>query len=221
MRTVLRLLIPLAITLALILPGCYTIVMHPSDEGGYRAQQTSDCVNCHGVYRDYPYGYYYSPYPSWWWDYSAYSSYYAYPWWWRHYDYPYLDGDYQYGGTSDNRGTKFDRHDTRSGPSPPPHSTGVGTFTPAWPGLSSPNQFDPNAAGGANTQSRPGSDTSDSGSESKEPSQGQSGGKPTRQSSGGQTAQPNDSGANQQQPADDKNTKKSRTEDRRGGGGGR
>jgi hypothetical protein len=78
--------------------------------------------------------------------------------------------------------------------------------------------------GASNTQSRPGTSTSDTGSESKNTSQGQSDGKGVRQTTGrapAQTAQPDDSGRGNQQPAEDDNTKKSRTRDRRGGGGGR
>jgi len=222
MRTVLRLLIPVAIILALALPGCYTVIMHPSDEGGYQARQTSDCGRCHGAFHEYPYGYYYSPYPSWWWNHDAYSSYYAYPWWWRYYDYPYLGDDYQYRGTSANRGAKFDRRDSRSGPVPPPHSIGGSNPDLIWPGISTPGEYD-RGQGGSNTQARPGSGTSNAGSESKDTSQGQSDSKGTRQSSGRaptQTVQPDNSGGNDQ-PAEDKNTKKSRTKPRRDGGGGR
>lgn len=121
MKRALYLLIPAAFMLAIMAPGCYTVVMHPSDEGGYHAEQTSDCVRCHTDYHEYPYGYYYSPYPSYWWDYSDYAYYYAYPWWWSYYDYPYLPGDYHYSGTSG--GTKFDRREGPREPAAPPYST--------------------------------------------------------------------------------------------------
>jgi hypothetical protein len=121
MKRALYLLIPLTFILVAIGPGCYTVLMHPSEEGGYHAQQTSDCTSCHTDYNDYPYGYYYSPYPSYWWDHSDYAYYYAYPWWWSYYDYPYADGNYEYGQNS-GHGTKFDRREGPREPAPPPYS---------------------------------------------------------------------------------------------------
>jgi len=126
MKRALYFLIPAAFILTILAPGCYTVVMHPSDEGGYHADQQSDCTRCHGDYHEYPYGYYYSPYPSYWWDHSDYAYYYAYPWWWSYYDYPYMTGDYNYGGASGG-GTKFDRREGQSEPAPPPYSRSKGT----------------------------------------------------------------------------------------------
>jgi len=122
MKRALYFLIPAAFILAIMAPGCYTVVMHPSDEGGFQADQTSDCTRCHGDYQEYPYGYYYAPYPSYWWEHSDYAYYYAYPWWWSYYDYPYLPGDYHYSGTSKS-GTKFDRREGPGEPAAPPYST--------------------------------------------------------------------------------------------------
>jgi hypothetical protein len=221
MRTALRFLIPLALALAVILPGCYTVVMHPSDEGGYRADQTSDCVRCHGSYHEYPYGYYYDPYPSWWWDYSNYGSYYAYPWWWRYYDYPYLDGDYSYdnSGTS-HRGTKFDRRETGSGPMPPPHSWGTGGYDqPVQPGINDQVQDISTGGQGTGAQSRPGTDSDESGSRTKDETVSTPDSKDSRQSTVRQPAPPpSDNSGNTTKPAETKDTKQTRTKSRDGGG---
>jgi hypothetical protein len=211
MRTTLRLIIPLALILAVIGPGCYTVVMHPSDEGGYRADQTSDCLRCHDSYHDYPYGYYYSPYPSWWWNYSNYSSYYAYPWWWRYYDYPYLDGGYHYsdGGGSAHRGTKFDRRGT--GPAPPPHSWSTWNDNqPSQPSII--DQTQDAVTGGQNqtSQGRPNVGTDDSGARTKDENAGTSDSKVIRQTTVRQAA-PQDNSTTTTKPAETKNTKKSRT----------
>jgi hypothetical protein len=224
MRKTLRLLLPAAVILALAAPGCYTVVMHPSDDDGYRASQTSDCVRCHSDYHQYPYGYYYSPYPSWWWTYPSYSSYYAYPWWWQYYDYPYLDGngyDYSSSGLSTHEGTKFDRHETRPGPVPPPHSlTGSGNDQWIYPGLPDVSgDFQP-GTGSSGTQTRPGQ-TGDTGPRTKDEGQGSTDSKDTRDAAGrpipksDPTVQP-DNTRQDNPPADstdkDKGKKKSRRE---------
>jgi hypothetical protein len=119
MKRTLRLLLPLTLLAAVMWPGCYTVLMHPTDDDGYRASQVSDCTRCHPDYGQYPYGHYYSPYPDYWWSYPRYGDYYANPWWWSYYDYP--AGNDEGGGMSSgedeaDRGTKFDR---REAPAPP------------------------------------------------------------------------------------------------------
>ena len=127
MKRVLRLLLPVTILTAVLLPGCYTVLMHPTDSDGYRASQVSDCTRCHSDYNAYPYGHYYSPYPRYWWDYPHYSGYYADPWWWSYYDYPYA-GDESAGGDDDaDSGTKFDRREASSPPTPPYVMPGLGS----------------------------------------------------------------------------------------------
>lgn len=119
MKRALRLLLPLAVLAAISWPGCYTVLMHPTDDDGYRASQVSDCTRCHANYNDYPYGHYYSPYPDYWWNYPHYSGYYADPWWWSYYDYPHAGRDAGGGDTDADRGTKFDRREASSPPTPP------------------------------------------------------------------------------------------------------
>lgn len=153
MKKALRLLLPLTILAAVLWPGCYTIVMHPSDDDGYRASQVSDCSRCHPDYNAYPYGHYYSPYPSYWWDYPHYSGYYANPWWWSLYDYPYAGGEEGGEGDETDRGTKFDRRDP-STPPPPPY---------VYPGLSLPTRpgiLDYPSGGGGGLGSGTGTGTS-------------------------------------------------------------
>jgi hypothetical protein len=105
--------------------------MHPSEEDGYHAEQTSDCIQCHTDFEEYPYGYYYAPYPSYWWDHSDYAHYYAYPWWWSYYDYPYQVHEYE-PTVSPGRDTKFGRRDLTPEPSAPPYSD---TRTRGWDDL--------------------------------------------------------------------------------------
>lgn len=220
MRSMLRLLIPLALVLAVIVPGCYTVVMHPSDEGGYRANQTTDCVRCHDSYHEYPYGYYYDPYPSWWWDYDNYSSYYAYPWWWRYYDYPYLEDGYDYsdGGGSTHRGTKFDRRDARSGPVPPPHSWSTWQDNqPLQPGINDQTQDIVTGGQNTGTQSRPDAGTNTDARTKDDSATTDS--KGTRQSTVRQPAPAPSNTDTSTKPAETKDTKKSRTKSRDGGGG--
>jgi hypothetical protein len=120
MRKVLRFLIPASFILAVLVPGCYTVLMHSSDEGDYRVSQTSNCLSCHSDYQEYPYGYYYSPAPSFWWQYPNYGYYYATPWWWGYYEYDYLDGDYRY-HEPDMADTKFGPRERDNIPIRPPH----------------------------------------------------------------------------------------------------
>ncbi|MFH1700374.1 MAG: hypothetical protein ABIE07_07270 [Candidatus Zixiibacteriota bacterium] len=122
MRQLLRLLVFLTVAAAIIIPGCYTILKHPNDESGYSATQVSDCTRCHGDYQEYPYGYYYSPYPDFWWEYEKYGYFYAYPWWWDFYDYPYINGEY----AESSRGSKYDKREAHPAPAAPPHAFGGG-----------------------------------------------------------------------------------------------
>jgi len=136
MRRVLFLIVSLTCLLAVVAPGCYTVLMHPVDRAGDQVAQTTDCTSCHAEYHQYPYGYYYSPYPAYWWDYPNYSSYYAHPWWWSHFDYPaYDDGGSSSDGSEDGRGTKFDRREAAGTPLPPPYVNpyGGGRSTPRLP----------------------------------------------------------------------------------------
>ncbi len=119
MKRTLRLLLPLTILAAIIWPGCYTVIMHPTDDDGYRASQVSDCTRCHPDYGQYPYGHYYSPYPDYWWSYPRYGDYYANPWWWSYYGNPSEDEGEAAGEDETNRGTKFDRREAASPPAPP------------------------------------------------------------------------------------------------------
>jgi len=122
MKRTLRLLLPLTMLAAIFWPGCYTVLMHPTDDEGYRASQVSDCTRCHPDYGQYPYGHYYSPYPDYWWAYPNYGEYFANPWWWSYYEYP-SNGDEGGGGSTGDdeahRGTKFDRHEAYYPPAPP------------------------------------------------------------------------------------------------------
>lgn len=159
MKRTLSLVIPAAFLLAAIGPGCYTILVHPTDEGGGRAAQSSECVRCHADYHQYPYGYYYSPYPSYWWEYPNYGHYYAYPWWWSFYhgEDQNNDGWEDDAGTGEERETKFDRRDTRSSPMPPPYYQGDNNVSwPARPGVI--DRYDGSSGGsgsGTVTPSRP------------------------------------------------------------------
>ncbi|MEZ5358687.1 MAG: hypothetical protein R3F48_07610 [Candidatus Zixiibacteriota bacterium] len=108
MKRAIRILIVLSFAAALIAPGCYTMISHPKDEYGYTASQSSDCLRCHSDFAEFPYGYYYSPYPDHWWVYEKYGMFYAYPWWWTFYE----QDKYA------NRGTKFDPRDPHD---PPEH----------------------------------------------------------------------------------------------------
>lgn len=46
------------IFIALMIPGCYTILQHPASETNYTAEDyQSDCLGCHAEYHEYPYGY--------------------------------------------------------------------------------------------------------------------------------------------------------------------
>ena len=126
MKRLLCLLVPMSLLLAVIGPGCYTIIQHPAGYDGERAGQSSDCTSCHADYQQFPYGYYYSPYPSFWWDYPGYSHYYAYPWWWSYYQNIGSDvgniSDNSDEPTTSDRGTKFDRRSGHGMPLPPPYS---------------------------------------------------------------------------------------------------
>lgn len=106
MKRAIHILVFLAFIAAIVAPGCYTVVSHPKDERGYAASQTSDCLRCHTNFDEFPYGYYYSPYPDHWWTYEKYGLYFAYPWWWTFYDQDKYTG----------RGTKFDPRDPHSPP---------------------------------------------------------------------------------------------------------
>lgn len=75
-------------TAAIICMGCYTVLVHPGTEENYSNQDYQQgCLDCHSDYHEYPYGYFYSDYPDYWWDTPRYGHYYAYPWWWDYYWY--------------------------------------------------------------------------------------------------------------------------------------
>ena len=155
MRRLIRLLIPLTLIVAIIGPGCYTMIWHPKDETSHRkVDQLSDCTSCHVEYGSYPYGYYYDPYPDYWWDHPGYSAYYAYPWWWSYYQYPYLDGNYDQGESS-LRGTQFDQREAVYIP-PPPYSL-PDNYKVEIPILPPSYNNPQNNNGGTTGQSRPGS----------------------------------------------------------------
>lgn len=225
MRRALYFLVPITVILALILPGCYTVIVHPSDEGGYQARQTSDCLRCHADYHEYPYGYYYSPYPSYWWDYPGYGYYYAYPWWWSYYDYPYLDGDYTYDGVSARQETKFDRREVRGSPAPPPHSIMENDFddlrntSPIRPGLYTPP--DGVSQDGASERTQP-PGVDDSSSRTKDEPSDKSETKPTRNTRPApktdQKAGP-DTSRQDKPPAEEPKDSDKKKKSRRGGGG--
>lgn len=188
MRRAVNLLVPIIFILAVIAPGCYTVIVHPTDEGGYKANQTSDCVRCHDDYHSYPYGYYYSPYPSYWWEHDRYGYYYAYPWWWSYYEYPYLGDDYGYQDHSAGRSTKFDRREVSRQPAPPPHSIQA---DPRFGDELRPGMYDLPAgyypgtttgSDGTGNVSRPSSESSDSTSRSRDSGVQTGDGKSTRQS---------------------------------------
>ncbi len=153
MKRALRLLLPITFLAAILAPGCYTVVMHPVDNAGYRAAAVSDCTRCHADYGEYPYGYYYSPYPSYWWDYPHYGEYYAHPWWWSRYDQGGSDVSDNAGDEESNRGTKYDRRET-DGPPPPPYAyPNVGLPHSPGTGLA-PNDFR-DTGGGTTGSTRP------------------------------------------------------------------
>jgi hypothetical protein len=218
-------LLPIAFVLMIIAPGCYTVVMHAEDEGGYRASPVSDCQSCHD-YSDYPYGYYYSPYPSYWWDHADYGYYYVYPWWWSYSDseddiYYSEDGDY----SSDIRGTKFDRRGGHENPLPPPYSfphDGSGIIEPSLPNIPVTTGV---GSGDQGTSGRPGTDTNDTGSRSKTQGTGETDSKEFRQSNehpqpvpSGQVKNP-DSPKRNNPPAETKDSQKGKKKSRKGGGG--
>jgi len=118
MKRVISLLVPLTFILAVIIPGCYTVIQHPRDESGYRAMQTSDCTGCHYDYNTYPYGHYYSPYPEYWFEFSHYAAYYSDPWWWKYYEYP---------GHGEGRGDKFTNSESGE-PTIPPYAPQTGSL---------------------------------------------------------------------------------------------
>lgn len=75
-------------TILIVSMGCYTVLNHPgagSEEGVAAHNYQQDCLDCHSDYHEYPYGYFYSDYPDYWWDSPRYGKYYAYPWWWDYY----------------------------------------------------------------------------------------------------------------------------------------
>lgn len=85
---------PLAMLLAFLLVGCYTILKHPitSEEGASNSAHHQEyyrdrCLECHTDYGSYPYGFFYGEYPDYYFEYPRLGYYYAYPWWWDHYWY--------------------------------------------------------------------------------------------------------------------------------------
>jgi len=233
MRRALYLLIAAAFILVVVAPGCYTVLIHPADEGStYYARQTSDCVRCHGDYAEYPYGYYYSPYPDYWWNHRDYASYYAYPWWWSHYDYPYLDEDYEPGEISESR-TKFGRREARPGPVPPPHSTRDrdrwdSNYDPVRPGLYDlPSDLNTPSGGGTGaTRHNPGGVSGSRSKDDNPPAESNQPQKPTRTSrrieDSGSSNTSDQGSTSRDKPADDKSQDtKTKKKSRRGGGGSR
>ncbi len=77
--------------MAFISSGCYTLLQHPGEEGGYSVTGgATDCIRCHPNYHDdYGFSHYY--YPGYWSTYDRWGQYYAVPWWW---DYYWYDNDY-------------------------------------------------------------------------------------------------------------------------------
>ncbi|MCP4568054.1 MAG: hypothetical protein GY841_10790 [FCB group bacterium] len=179
MKQTVKFLLPLTIIMALLVPGCYTIMTHPMGDEGYRASQVSDCTRCHDDFHEYPYGYYYSPYPDYWWEYGAYGSYYVDPWWWSYYDYPYIEGEYQ---GSSHRGTKFDRQEHSGAPTLPPYANPSDGYIrpPITPGS---NFIDGSTGdGNSNGTARPQTGTVEDNSSSRAKDQGDATVKSTRQS---------------------------------------
>ncbi len=147
MKRAVNLLVILAFVAALAAPGCYTVVSHPKDERGYAASQSSDCLRCHSDYSEFPYGYYYSPYPSHYWTIEKYGLYYAYPWWWDYYD----QDNKVYSG----RGTKFDPREPHY---PPPDYIPPGGY-PVLPSIIITNPSWDNTGGSGTVGGKPGSET--------------------------------------------------------------
>ncbi|MCK5125023.1 MAG: hypothetical protein KAR42_02100 [candidate division Zixibacteria bacterium] len=204
MKRAIHLLVVFTFALALIAPGCYTVISHPTDERGYAASQTSDCTRCHGDYNEFPYGYYYSPYPDYYWANDNYALYYAYPWWW----------DYYHGDIDDEDGlrdSKFSDRDAHPSPPLPPH---VIIIDPIFmPGDVGNYYIPPSGDGG--TSSRPGTET---GSRGKTENNDDSG-KETRQSNQNKKSAPksedssnSDDSKKDSKPSKSKDTKKSRRE---------
>jgi hypothetical protein len=118
-----------ALMLALLTSGCYTILQHPPSETNYAAEDYRvDCLQCHGEYHEYPYGYFYGHYPDYWWSTPRWGRYYAYPWWWDNYWY---DGSYRHTEIYDDepsprssRGKKVERRETLR----PPYSIGTSSL---------------------------------------------------------------------------------------------
>ncbi len=219
-----RLVIATTIISALLIPGCYTVVKHPTTNGKFLADQTSNCISCHAGYTEFPYGHYYSPTPDYWWDNPRYGEYYTFPWWWSYYEYSYLDGEYRYDSYSAPGQTKFEVHEVTIYAPPPPYSfpytNGGGYFIPG--PVIIPNIGGPSGGTGTGANSRPSGSTD--GSRSRDGSTGSSDSKETRQSTG-QTARPtpksdNSSSDQNSQPAPKKDDTSGKKKSRRGGGGG-
>ncbi|MGQ9602941.1 MAG: hypothetical protein ACUVUU_01880 [bacterium] len=75
---------------AVLIAGCYTVIVHPrvedTDGSSYRTRYCSDChASADFYYWHWPY------YDRWYWSYPHWRSYYCYPWWWN--DYWYWKGD--------------------------------------------------------------------------------------------------------------------------------
>lgn len=220
-----RKLIMIGIIAALLIPGCYTTVRHPTDEGDFLANQTSDCVSCHAGYTEFPYGHYYAPTPDYWWDNPRYGEYYTFPWWWSYYEYSYLNGEYGYDSYSG--GTKFDEHEVvvtpRTQIPPPPYSLPYLDDNYNLPGPVFIPVNTGGSGGGTSTGARPVTDHGDS--RTRDGSTGSSESKETRQSTD-KTARPtpqngdNSSSGQESKPATNNETKSGKKKSRRGDGGG-
>lgn len=209
MKRAVHILVVLAFVAALIAPGCYTVVSHPKDERGYRASQSTDCTRCHTNFDEYPYGYYYAPYPDHWWTYEKYGLYYAYPWWWSYYDQD------QYVG----RGTKFDPRDPHQPPIEP--YPGGPIFMPSPVIITTP--YDPGGSGGGTGNTgKPGdagdTDNSDTGKETRQSNVGKPSGPKTTSggsgTSGGSTN--NNSGNSSNNSGSSSNTSGGKIDKRKG-----
>ncbi|MBD3297560.1 MAG: hypothetical protein GF341_02815 [candidate division Zixibacteria bacterium] len=129
---------PVAVLLTFVLVGCYTILQHPITEGDNQQQAyhqeyyREQCIDCHADYAEFPYGFFYGDYPTYYFDNPRWGHYYAYPWWWDHYWYdsdgPVTDEDRQGGEPSRKAGRRGSLAPPYVGGSPA-MPTGGGTYS--------------------------------------------------------------------------------------------
>ncbi len=190
--------------------GCYTILKHPP--AGDSAHEYSgeyyreNCLDCHPDYQEFPYGYYYGSYPEYYFEYSRWGQYYAYPWWWDHLWYDGQSAGYHGDDAEeyhDGPGVKTTR--SRGGMAPP-YTTGSRAIESS--------EYRRGGTGGTNPGQKPatGGTTTTGGEE---------------QTSGGKTkvtkSKTSDSSDTGSVDSQKKTTKKkgTKTTRKRGGGGGR